>query len=153
MQTFQEISSENNIKEMILSAFDLDLDISGAWGYSQKQATIINSLDIGTIQLEHRLASLRSYIEMNMTLSEEERYASISLKELSRTQKKLDNLLYDVIVYEITAMQEKVYEEFINTYKKMYGKEEFDMNEHFRQRKEATLTREIEYWFDISQIS
>lgn len=151
MTIFQEINSENNVKEMILSAFDLDLDISGSWGYSQKKATIIQALDVDTIQLEHRLASLRAYIEMNMTLTSEERYASISLKELSRQQKNINGLLYDVIVYEITAMQEKIYTSFINTYKEMYGKEEFDMSTHFRQRKEATLTREVEHWFELSQ--
>jgi len=152
MPTFQEISPDNDLKKMIHSAFDLDLDISGAWGYNAKEATVIHSLDVQLSQLEHRLASLRAYIEMNMTLSPEERYASISLKELSRRQEKYDLITYDVLSYEITAMQESIYERFISEYKEMYGKKEFNMTKHFEERKEKTLSRTIEYWFAISQI-
>ncbi len=44
------------------------LAVAGAWGYTQKLATIIESTDLPLTQLEHMLASMRTYIEMNMTL-------------------------------------------------------------------------------------
>lgn len=151
MFTFEQLKSGDNLKEVIKSAFDADLSISGAWGYTKELATVIESGDIPLKQLEHMIASMRAYIEMNMTLPEEERFGSINLNETHREQIQVENLVYDKVTYEITAMKENTYTAFINEYKEGLGKEGFDITEHFNQRKKATLTRSEEYWFEIHQ--
>ena len=55
-------------------------------------------------------------------------------------------------IYEITAMKENTYALFINEYKEGYGTEGFDLNEHFKRRKEATHTRIVTHWFEVSSI-
>ena len=95
-------------------------------------------------------ASMRAYIEMNMTLNEEERYGSINLREIGREQIAIGTLLYDKVNYEISAIKEKVYASFINAYKEGYGKENFDIEAHFNERKKATLIREVTHWFEVS---
>jgi predicted small secreted protein len=151
MLKFEPLKSENDLKEVIKAAFDADLSVSGAWGYTQALATIIESSDIPVKQLEHMLASMRTYIEMNMTLPKEERYGSINLNEIKREQISVDGLIYDKVTYEITAMKEETYTAFINEYKEGLGTEGFDITEHFNQRKKATISRDEEYWFEIRQ--
>lgn len=151
MIEFKQLQSDNNLKEVIRSAFDTDLAISGAWGYTKELATTIESSDVPLKQLEHMLASMRAYIEMNMTLPEAERYGSINLNETAREQVRDGNLIYDKVTYEITAMKEDIYTAFINEYKEGLGKEGFDISEHFKERKKATMTRSEDYWFEVHQ--
>ncbi len=148
MPSFESIQSQDPIKEIIKSAFDLELDISGGWGYTQKDATVIHSTNgIPVEQLEHTLANMRAYIEMNMTLPKSERYGSINPTEVSREVVVMDTHRYVKVSYTVTGMQEELYADFINEYKKLYGSEGFDMSNHFKRRKEATLTRHVEHWF------
>ncbi len=151
MVTFEQLKSDNDLKEVIKTAFDTDLSVSGAWGYTQELATIIESTEVPLSQLEHMLASMRTYIEMNMTLPKEERYGSINLNETHREQVKVGGLMYDKVTYEITSIKEETYTAFINEYKEGLGTEGFDITEHFNQRKKATLTRSEDYWFEIHQ--
>lgn len=151
MSQFVQLKCDNDLKEIIKSAFDADFDLSGAWGYTQDLSTVIHSTDVPLPQMEHMLASMRAYVEMNMTLPKEDRYGSIGLNEIDRIQVTEDTSVYDKVTYEITAMKEDIYTSFINEYKEGYGTEGFDMTKHFDQRKKATLTRAEVYWFEIHQ--
>ena len=151
MVKFDQLKSDDALREVIKTAFDTDLAVSGAWGYTQELATIIESTEAPLNQVEHMLASRRSYIEMNMTLTPEERYGSIDLNETKREQIKEGTLVYDKVTYEITAMKEELYTAFINEYKEGLGTEGFDIAEHFNQRKKATISRDETYWFEVSQ--
>ena len=149
--TFEPLMNDDDIKEVIKTAFDADLAISGAWGYTKELATIIQDTEVPLAQIEHMLASMRSYIEMNMTLPPKERYGSINLNEIQREQIHDGHQVYDKVTYEITAMKEELYTAFINEYKEGLGKEGFDITEHFNQRKKATIIRNEEYWFEVHQ--
>lgn len=151
MVDFAQLKSDDDLKEVVKTAFDADLAISGAWGYTKELATIIESSEAPLKQLEHMLASMRAYIEMNMTLPQEERYGSINLNETAREEQRIDALVYDKVTYEITAMKEDLYTAFINEYKEGLGKEGFDITEHFNQRKEATISRTVTHWFEVHQ--
>jgi len=152
MSQFDILKSDNNLQEIINTAFDTDLDISGSWGYTQELSTIIHISNAPLSQFQHMFASMRAYVEMNMTLEKENRYGSINLNETAREQINQDNLFYDKVTYSVTAMKENVYATFINAYKEGYGKEDFDLSEHFNKRKEATLTREVTHWFEIHAV-
>ena len=147
MSSFKPLSCNDDLKDIIKTAFDSDLDIAGAWGYSKELATEIITTDIPLKQFEHIFASMRAYIEMNMTLEIEDRYASINVNELSREVLSIDNLTYHKTIYTITAIKESTYSYFIKEYKDNYGKEDFDLDAHFAKRKEETLTREAIHWF------
>ena len=153
MPVFREIQSHNDLQEVIRSAFDTDLDLGGAWGYSQALATVIKNSTASITQTEHILASMRAYLEMNMTLQKEARYGSINLTEKHRVSIDEESHQYHKVTYAITAMHEKDYEKFINEYKENYGKESFNMTQHFENRKEATLHREVIHWFEIPTLN
>jgi len=146
MQKFKEIVAEENLREFVKVAFNADLEIDGAWGYTKELATVISKENEGSVaQLEFTLATMRAYLEMNMTLEEEERYGAINLTEVKREE--LDG--FEKVTYEISAMKERDYKIFIAEYKEKNGEADFDMSQHFQRRKEATLTREVIHWFKI----
>jgi len=152
MITFETLKHNNDIQELIKSTFDMDLAISGGWGYTQNDATIIEALSEGMPlkQLQHILTSIRAHLEMNITQTEENRYGGINANERSRKEHKVQENIYDEVVYEITGIKEDLYTAFIKEYKAGYGEETFDMPEHFKKRKEATLTREVVHYFEVS---
>jgi len=146
MKIFKEIVVEENLQELIKVAFNTDLNISGAWGYSKELSTVIEQgNESKSNQLEFTLATMRAYLEMNMTLNEEERYGAINLIELSR--ENIDK--YEKVIYEISAIKEQEYKKFIEEYKENLEKEDFDMADHFNRRKESTLKREVIHWFKV----
>ncbi len=154
MPTFTQIPSDDPIREVIKAAFDTNLSLEGGWGYTQESATVITSLPQGVqlAQLEHIFASMRAYLEMNMTLPMPERYGSINVNEKTRTTEKINGKHYHHVIYEITAMKEETYATFIEEYKEGYGKESFDIEAHFQRRKDATLRREVTHWFNIDGV-
>jgi len=146
MKKFQEIVVEENLRELIKLSFNTDIDVSGAWGYSRELSTVIEqNNDANSVELEFTLATMRAYLEMNMTLEEGERYGAINLKEISR--EKIDK--YEKVIYEISAIKEIEYKEFIAEYKEKLESPDFDMADHFNRRKEATLKREVIHWFNF----
>jgi len=146
MQEFKEIEVEKDLQSFIKVVFNADLKVSGAWGYSKSLATVIEEGNKGSVaHIEFTLATMRAYIEMNMTLEEDERYGGIKLNELSRVASGE----YEKVTYEISAMRELEYKVFITEYKENSKNSDFNMTEHFNRRKEATLKREVFYWFKV----
>lgn len=151
---FQKIQSDDNIQEVIQSAFDIKLNISGGWGYTQDDALIIHDTNsVALAQLEHTLASMRAHLEMSMTLPKQERYGAINLNEIKRETLKTKTKTYAIITYQISAMLEEVYAAFIEEYKQNQDSMDFDLNDHFKRRKEHTLLREVPFWFDVTDIT
>lgn len=154
MSDFQAIASTDPIKEIIKSAFDTELSLSGGWGYTKASATIIHdSNNMPIEQLEHMIQMMRAYIEMNMTLSKEERYGSINPNEIDREQITESGQTYDKVTYEVTGMKEDQYALFINEYKENFGQPDFDLGDHFERRKKATIKRTVEHWFERHKIA
>jgi len=148
MSDFIQIQPGDDIKKVIKAAFDADLDVSGEWGYTQELATVIDDSE-QVSQLEHTLASMRAYIEMNMTLEKEDRYGSINLNEKDREELQTDEGLFHKVDYEVSAIKEDLYADFINEYKEGHATPGFDISDHFKRRKVATLIRDVVYWFKI----
>jgi len=152
-EAFSKIPPTEPIKEVIRSAFDLAVEVSGGWGYSLEDAIqLMPPLAAPLPQLEYTLASIRTHIEMHMTLPEEKRYGGINLNEVSRITKSEGHKTFDIVSYDVSAMKETEYARFIDAYKEGYGREDFDMEAHFQARKEATLHRSITLYFDITAL-
>ncbi len=154
MTTFNTLAENKNIQELIKTTFDVDLPLSGDWGYSKARASIINSLPQGMpiLQLEHTITSIRAHLEMNITQEKEDRFGGINANEKTREVMRVENAVFDKVTYEITAIKEELYNAFIKEYKEGYEKETLDLNDHFKRRKEATLIREVVHYFEVSNI-
>lgn len=155
MTTFKNLQEDTNIQELIKTTFDADLALSGDWGYTQEKATVIKALpqkNMPINQLQHMITSIRAHLEMNITLEEEHRYGGINANEKARERVSIDNKVFDKISYEVTGIKEKLYHAFIKEYKEGYESEALDLNDHFKRRKEATFTREVTHYFEVSTI-
>ena len=154
MAPFKPLQENTNIQELIKETFDADLPLSGDWGYSKDRATVINALPQGMpiLQLEHTITSIRAHLEMNITQEKETRYGGINANERAREVIHSDSASFDKVTYEITAMKEDLYNAFIKEYKAGYDNESLDLNDHFKRRKEATLTREVIHYFEVTNI-
>jgi hypothetical protein len=155
MCDFHRLNNEEPIRKVLKAAFDADIDIDGGWGYDEASALRIRALSEGVSkeQMQHMLASMRTYLEMHLTLPKEKRYGSINLNEEKREQLEANGSKLECVTYRAEAMKESDYEAFIEEYKQGYGKPDFDLNDHFQRRKEATLVRNVICWFDISKVS
>ena len=142
---FKKIQSSDKVEDIIFGAFELKLPIRGGWGYSKENAVEIVGSELPTSQLQYMFATARSTIEMNLSQPEDSRYGGINVKEISR--QKIDNL--ENVTFEITAMLEPIYAEFIKEYKENHGKSEFDLKNHFQRRAENTISRIEEIWFKV----
>jgi len=146
---FEQITPVDDMARVIEEAFGVKLDISGGWGYDNKSAVKVHSLEMPIDQFLHTFAAIRANIEMNLTLQEDERYGGINIHFIDGQQFEIENKMYDHITFEITAMKEKEYVEFIQEYKDNYGKnKDFDMSKHFKRREEATISVEADFWFE-----
>ena len=154
MTNFTKLQENSNIQELIKSTFDADLSIGGSWGYTKEKATIIKALPQGMTlpQLEHMITSIRAHLEMNITQKQENRYGGINANEKTREENGSEGAAFNKVTYEITAMREDFFNAFTKEYKEGYDKEEFDLNDHFKRRKEITLTREIVHYFEVSTV-
>jgi hypothetical protein len=155
MSDFSRLSDAEPLRSVFKAAFDADVDVEGGWGYDESSPLCIRSLSEGASrkQMQHMLASMRTYLEMHLTLPKEKRYGSINLNELSRKRLERSGKILECVSYRIDAMKESDYETFIEEYKQGYGKPDFDLDDHFQRRKAATITRTITFWFDISEIA
>ena len=144
MNHFEPISSDDPIREVIKQAFDMDMEVDGGWGYSADTPIILHANSMPPKQLQHTLASMRTHLEMSMTLPPDKRYGGINLTELSRTAVQQH---IEAVTYRVTAMPESDYADFIKIYKEKYGTEGFDMEAHFQDRKKATLARNVTVLF------
>ncbi|RLA76099.1 MAG: hypothetical protein DRG30_03605 [Epsilonproteobacteria bacterium] len=154
MTTFKQLQENLNIHELIKSTFDVDLALAGNWGYTKENATIIEALseNMTLLQLEHMITSIRAHLEMNITQEQENRYGAINANERAREEERNEEGVFNKVTYEITAIKEDLYNAFIKEYKEGYGKEDFDISSHFKRRKEATLTREVIHYFEVSSV-
>lgn len=145
---FKRVDEVDDISGVIKDVFGVSLDISGGWGYDHRNAIIVNSLELPINEFLNMFAIIRANIEMNLTLDENERYSGINVNFIDGQQIEVDNMLYDMITYEITAIKEKDYAFYIQEYKDNYGKnKEFDLEKHFKKRKESTISIKADYWF------
>jgi len=80
-------------------------------------------------------------------LPKKDRFGGINLKEISRNREDE----YEVVEYAIEAIKEDIYAKLIDEYKDGYGKDDFDMDAHFKKREEATFRRVEKFYFKVEK--
>ncbi len=143
-----KLKNSENIKDIIKQAFSTEMDIDGGWGYDKNSATVVKySNNSEKLQLEFTFAMMRATLEMTLTQAKENRYGAINVKELKREY--FDEGRIEKIIYEVSGMKESDYNHFIQEYKDGFGKDGFDIDKHFEDRKKATLKREVVHFFKV----
>lgn len=144
---FDKLTPVDDISGVLEDVFGLKLDVYGGWGYDNNSVLKVRNINIPKKQFFHTFASMRANIEMNLILDEDQRYGGINVSEIQNSELKVDNKTYEVVTFKITAMKEKKYNDFIQEYKDNYGKDDFDIAKHFKDREENTIEINQDFWF------
>ena len=145
---FDKVPPVDDISGVLEDVFGIKLDVKGGWGYDNKTALEVGRIDVPVDQFVHMFASMRANVQMNLTLEDEDRYGGINVIFKEVKQFEIEDKIYDIFTFIITAMPEKIYADFIQEYKDNYGKNpDFDMADHFKRRKESTIEIESDFWF------
>jgi hypothetical protein len=147
---FDQLPAVDDIAGVLEDIFSVKLDISGGWAYDNNSALKVNSLTIPLEQFLHTFASMRANIEMNLTQDEKNRYAGINVNQIEHKEFEIENKQYDLVTFKVTAIKEENYNNFIQEYKDNYGKESFDLKEHFENRNKATIEIHSDFWFILN---
>jgi len=141
-----ELKDGESIKEIIKTAFDMELPISGGWGYTKEEATIVEDSSMPLSQLEFIFASMRATLQMSITKPKEKRYGGINVKEI---EKESFDDGFEKVLFEVSGIKEDIYKNLIDEYKNGYGKDGFDMEAHFKKREQNTIKLVEEFWFKL----
>jgi len=142
---FAKLDRVDNLQEFIKDNFEVELPVSGGWGESKEEAVEIKDAKMPIKQIEHIFATIKANIQMHLLLPKEDRFGGINLKEVAREKDDI----YDIVEYEIEAIKEDIYAKLIDEYKEGYGKDDFDMEAHFKKREDATFRRRDKIYFKI----
>lgn len=137
------------------------LPIRGGWGYSEADAVIIdrshpaaaNFRPFNGVEVEHIFARLRMYEELIGCRPERKQHAGTQIKLKKQSLRgDEDGKKYDVMEFDITALPLEVWEALKAEWEGPRGfrSPDFDQEDHFRRRDEATVHYVGEYWFEIS---
>ncbi|MEA3354718.1 MAG: hypothetical protein U9Q33_12980 [Campylobacterota bacterium] len=146
---FDKLPPVDDLAGLLDDVFGVKLNVSGGWGYDNNTALEVGELEVPVDQFIHMFASMRANVEMNLTLEEEDRFGAINVNLKEAKQFDIEGKSYDIFTFDITAMPEKVYADFIQEYKDNYGKnKDFDMDDHFKRREQSTVHIESDFWFE-----
>ena len=143
----ENLPAVDDIAGVVEDVFGVKLAISGGWGYDNTTALVIHNIEVPLEQFFHMFGSMRANVQMNLTLEEQERFGAINLTFVSHKELKVLSEMYDIVTFKITAINEKIYNNFIQEYKENYGKKEFNLEDHFKRRQENTIELLEDFWF------
>lgn len=145
---FNRLDPIDDLQAFIQQHFEVELPVKGGWGYDADAPVVVSPHPtLPVAQIEQIFATILANIEMNLMFEKGEGFAGINVKEIAR-EKKGD---VESVEYEITALPEKRYAEFIDEYKEGYGKADFDIEDHFRRREAETIRRNVTLYFKIDR--
>ena len=163
MHNIRPVKTKQSPRKIIAEHFEPPgntLPIRGGWGYSKKDACIIDKFDpivdrsvpFNGISIEYIFVEKRIYEEMIVCRPEGDEFSGIKW-ELIRQELVTDgDRKFDKLIFEITAIPEKDWEELKAEYEGPNGVESphFNQEAHEKKRQEKMIRITREFWFDIT---
>jgi hypothetical protein len=137
-----------------------ELPISGGWGYTKKDACIIDKTDpvvdptipFNGVGLEYIFVEKRIYEEMIIFRPVGEKFSGIDWKLLKQQLIHDGGRAFDNLVFEINAFKDNDWNELKAKFEgpKGYGSSNFDSDAHEKKRQEKIIRFTREFWFDVT---
>lgn len=145
---FQRLPEVDDLSGLLEDIFEVKLDISGGWGYDNNTPVIVHTLNLPIDQFLYTFANMKAHTEMNMFLDEKDRYNNINVKLIEGKQIEIEDKVFDMITFEISAIKEDIYLELMKEYEENYEKnKDFDLDEHLQKKDMNTITVQNDIWF------
>lgn len=159
---FFDLKTQETPRDIIEADFPSvgKLPISGGWGYDQATACVIDnndpcvdpSLPFNGVAIEYTFAEKRLYEELIVFRPNGQRYSLIDKHLIQQSLRQVDDRIYDVLIFEVTAL----WDEDFNFLKQAYEGPNGVSNPDFDHKAHEALHRSMirsgirEYWFDIT---
>ena len=109
---------QNSPRLYLKNSIDLDLPISGGWGYSIEDCVIINktdptvdqSLPFDGTKVEQTFVEKRIYAELIVFRQRGDALSGINWKQTSQLMKEIDDRKFDVINLRVSAFTDRDWE-------------------------------------------
>ena len=163
MQSLYPIKSKDSPREILAADFKSlrgGLPIRGGWGYSQKDACIIDkndplvdpSLPFDGVGVEYVFVEKRIYEEMIIFRPDGEKFSGIKWNLQGQRTFHEGGRAFDRLVFEITAFPDNEWEVLKAEFEgpQGYGHPDFNAEVHERKRQEKMVRFTREFWFDIT---
>lgn len=154
----KNIGEKYSLKQVIFEDFKKDLSITGGWGYSFKDAIIVENnnyeADRNTtsdaIGIEYYIVEKRLYEELIIFRQPPNQYSDINWKlQIQKLYSEQDKK-YDYLQFEVNCFKESDWEKLKAEYESGRTNPTFNKMEHEKHREELMCHFVTEYYFDIT---
>ena len=156
----EDDEDQNSPRLYLKNSFDLDLPISGGWGYSIEDCVIIDktdpkvdqSLPFDGTKVEQTFIEKRIYAELIVFRQRGDALSGINWKQTSQLMKEIDDRKFDVINLRVSAFTDRDWEFLKADWESnnSYADNEEGKERHLRERQLRTCFYDTQYWFDIT---
>ncbi len=155
------ISTEKPAREVMYDIYSYlgELAIHGGWGYTQKDAVVIDindpivdkSIPFNGIDLEYIFAKHRTYLELITARAEDDRFSDMKFETIRQELINGDNdNKYDRLILKVSALRSQDYKELKEIWENNFENDDFDQDAHWVRDEELRIHVEREFWFEIS---
>ena len=154
-----QINSVESPRQIIFEDFQIDLPISGGWGYEISTACIINKDDptvdrempFNGVAFEYVFVEKRIYEEMIIFRDKNEAYAGIRWELEKQELLFQDDRVFDKLIFNIIGFTEEIWDELTSRFDAIERSGKYELIEDlnlYRESKALKLKRE--FYFDIT---
>ena len=135
------------------------LPIYGGWGYTRKDAVIINNNDplvnvavpFNSIDIEYAFARKRSELELTIMRDKNDRFTGLGFETISQVLiHTFNGNKYNKLILKVTALSEENFTNLDNEWKENLGNCNFDKEKFLNRKEKLKVHIQREFWFEIS---
>jgi len=150
---------QNSPRLYLKNSSDLDLPISGGWGYSAEDCVVIDKNDptidpgahFNPVSVEYVFFEKRVYAELIVFRPREDRFSGINWELKTQSLRAIDGHKMDVLKFRVTAFTDLDWEYLKNEWETNLGyvDDEEGKESHKKERHLRTRFYDTECWFRI----
>ena len=157
--------SENNKDQhsprlFIKNTSDLDLPISGGWGYSVEDCVVIDKNDSSVdqnapfngIDIEYKFVEKRIYAELILFRKPDDAFSGITWDLKCQKLDVIEEQMFDVLEFTVTAFRDEDWEFLKNEWEEnsAFSDDEEGKKTHLNKRALCSCFYETQFYFDIT---
>jgi hypothetical protein len=156
----EDHEDQNSPRLYLKNSIDLDLPISGGWGYSiedcvtidKTDPTVDQSLPFDGTKVEQTFIEKRIYAELIVFRQRGDALSGINWKQTSQLMKEIDDRKFDVINLRVSAFTDRDWEFLKADWESnnSFADNEEGKEHHLRERQLRTCFYDTQYCFDIT---
>ena len=156
----EDHEDQNSPRLYLKNSIDLDLPISGGWGYGIEDCVIIDradptvdqSLQFNGTSIEYAFIEKRIYAELIVFQQRGNQFSGISWDLTTQMVQEIENRKFDVLNFRVSALPDRDWEFLKADWERnnSYLDNEEGKELHLKEREQRTCFYDTQYCFDIT---